>query len=63
MNFRTLIDAFRNTSFGIGATYAGKMPAGRIDYIFHTPDLDSYDFKIQTEILSDHRAITCKITK
>lgn len=60
---RNLIDAFRNTSFGIGATYAGKMPAGRIDYIFHTPDLESYDFKIQDQILSDHRAITCKITK
>ncbi len=60
---RTLTDAFRNTFVGIGATYVGKMPAGRIDYIFHTPDLESYDFKIQEEVLSDHRAITCKISK
>ena len=60
---RTLTDAFRNTSFGIGTTYVGKMPAGRIDYIFHSPDLESYDFKIQTEVLSDHRAISCKISK
>lgn len=60
---RTLTDAFRNTSFGIGSTYVGKMPAGRIDYIFHTPDLASYDFKIQSEILSDHRAVMCKISK
>jgi endonuclease/exonuclease/phosphatase family metal-dependent hydrolase len=60
---RTLTDAFRNTSVGIGATYVGKMPAGRIDYIFHTPDLVSYDFQIQKEILSDHRAVMCKISK
>jgi endonuclease/exonuclease/phosphatase family metal-dependent hydrolase len=58
-----LIDSYRNTSTGIGATYVGKVPAGRIDYIFHTKELNSVDFKIQKKALSDHRAISCKIYK
>ena len=60
---RSLIDAFRNTSFGFGSTYVGRLPAGRIDYIFHSPSLFSSDFKIQKEVLSDHRAISCIISK
>jgi len=60
---RSLIDAFRNTSFGFGSTYVGRLPAGRIDYIFHSPLLFSSDFKIQKEVLSDHRAISCIISK
>jgi endonuclease/exonuclease/phosphatase family metal-dependent hydrolase len=58
-----LIDAFRNCSSGIGTTYVGKVPAGRIDYIFHTKDLQSSHFVIQDEAFSDHRAISCKIYK
>jgi endonuclease/exonuclease/phosphatase family metal-dependent hydrolase len=58
-----LTDAFRNTSKGIGATYVGKVPAGRIDYIFHTKDLESCNFNIQKEVYSDHRAISCRIFK
>ena len=58
-----MIDAFRNCSSGIGATYAGRVPAGRIDYIFHTQDLKSSQFIIQEEIHSDHRAISCRIYK
>ncbi|MFN5879874.1 MAG: hypothetical protein ACK44B_13465, partial [Flavobacteriales bacterium] len=60
---RSLIDAFRNCSYGIGSTYVGKVPAGRIDYIFHTDDLSSSHFVIQKEAYSDHRAISCKIFK
>ncbi len=60
---RVLTDAFRNTSFGIGSTYVGKIPAGRIDYIFHSSSLFSSDFKIQKEVLSDHRAISCIISR
>jgi endonuclease/exonuclease/phosphatase family metal-dependent hydrolase len=56
-------DAFRNASSGLGVTYAGKVPAGRIDYIFHTKNLHSGNFEIQQEVYSDHRAITCKIWK
>jgi endonuclease/exonuclease/phosphatase family metal-dependent hydrolase len=56
-------DAFRESGCGIGATYAGKIPAGRIDYIFHSKDLMATQFKLQKEVLSDHRAISCIIYK
>lgn len=56
-----LTDAFRNCSFGIGKTYAGSIPAGRIDYIFHSESLGSHDFKIQSNALSDHFAIQCEV--
>lgn len=58
---KMLIDAYRNTSKGIGATYVGKVPAGRIDYIFHTKELESASFSIQEEAFGDHRAISCRI--
>ncbi len=60
---RFLKDAFLNTSFGIGRTYAGKVPAGRIDYIFYDESMGSRNFVIQTEKLSDHYAISCSIFK
>ena len=60
---RHLKDAFRNTSRGLGTTYIGKLPAGRIDYIFHSKELNSYQFHIQKEELSDHRAISCIVSK
>lgn len=56
-----LTDAFRNCSSGLGITYAGKIPAGRIDYIFHDQSLESTNFVIQKERLSDHYAISCTI--
>jgi len=58
-----LVDAFRNASFGIGSSYVGRIPAGRIDYIFHSPSLFSSNFTIQKEVLSDHRAVSCIISK
>lgn len=57
------IDAFRNSSIGLGWTYAGKLPAGRIDYIFHTTDLNSFNFEVQKEKYSDHYAIITSVEK
>jgi endonuclease/exonuclease/phosphatase family metal-dependent hydrolase len=51
-------DAFINNATGIGTTYAGKIPANRIDYIFHDKSFTSNRFSIQKEVHSDHRAIT-----
>lgn len=56
-------DAFKNSSSGIGITYAGKVPAGRIDYIFHSKKLHSTQFKIHQKVHSDHKAIECIIWK
>lgn len=60
---KKLIDSFRESSNGLGVTYAGKIPAGRIDYIFHAEGLLSHRFKIQENPFSDHRAIYCEIWK
>jgi len=56
-----LSDSFLECGSGIGVTYAGNVPAGRIDYIFHSPELGSGDFKIQEEAISDHYAIFSNI--
>lgn len=58
-----LTDAFRNSGSGLGITYAGRIPAGRIDYIFHSEALGSNNFEVQKEKLSDHYAISCSIFK
>lgn len=58
-----LTDAFINCSSGIGSTYVGKLPAGRIDYIFHSPELKSTNFVIQKKAFSDHRAVSCAVSK
>ena len=54
---RELNDSFRSAGFGIGRTYAGRIPAGRIDYIFVDPELKTYNFKVHKEVLSDHFAV------
>ncbi len=59
----SLVDSYRETSTGIGVTYVGRVPAGRIDYIFHSGDLGAYDFEIQKVAFSDHRAVHCRIYK
>ena len=56
-----LTDAFRNSSWGIGKTYAGTLPAGRIDYIFHSSEIGSRNFTIQDQRQSDHFAINSSI--
>lgn len=60
---KLLTDSFRESSRGIGITYVGRVPAGRIDYIFHTPDLAAHNFIIQKKAHSDHRAVFCEIWK
>lgn len=58
-----LVDSFLETRFGLGITYAGRVPAGRIDYIFHDPRLQAQQFTIQKKALSDHYAVSCEIWK
>jgi endonuclease/exonuclease/phosphatase family metal-dependent hydrolase len=59
--YKAMNDGFNSASWGIGATYIGKIPAGRIDYIFHTEDLYCSEFKVHRVSYSDHRPITCRI--
>ncbi|MBI2258280.1 MAG: endonuclease/exonuclease/phosphatase family protein [Flavobacteriia bacterium] len=61
--YSNYIDAFLNSGSGFGITYTGKVPAGRIDYIFHSKDLESSNFLVQKQIFSDHKALSCNIWK
>lgn len=62
-----LSDAFMISGWGLGSTYVGEnifnriLPINRIDYIFHSPNIDSGNFTTHEEKLSDHRAISCEI--
>ena len=48
-------DAFYEGSLSMTRTYAGKVPAGRIDYIFYNDDFAPVSFKTWKEkVLSDH---------
>ena len=61
LQFRKILkDAFTSNHTGVGSTYAGKLPVGRIDYILHSPELNPYNFNIQKEVLSDHYSINCQ---
>jgi endonuclease/exonuclease/phosphatase family metal-dependent hydrolase len=59
--YKKMTDGFREASFGLGATYIGRIPAGRIDYVFHTDELSCSNFKVHKVNYSDHRPITCNI--
>ncbi len=51
-------DAFNEAKFGMSRTYAGKVPAGRIDYIFYNEGLAPTSFKTWKEkVISDHYPI------
>jgi endonuclease/exonuclease/phosphatase family metal-dependent hydrolase len=56
-----LQDVFRKVGFGTGRTYAGKIPAGRIDYIFSSDEFVPLSFLIHTKVFSDHFAISARI--
>lgn len=58
-----LEDAFVNSGSGIGNTYVGKLPSFRIDYILYSPIFESYNFKVDRVVLSDHYPISCTLKK
>jgi len=47
-------DAFKEAGVGFGGTYNGRLPSFRIDYIFHSPVFDTYNFKRFPLKYSDH---------
>jgi len=55
-------DAFLCTSFGMGGTYAGPVPALRIDYILSTKNINIHAFEIGKTTYSDHYPISCTFT-
>ncbi len=56
-------DAFQESGSGFGKTFINPLPIPRIDYILHSNVLKSWEFKtIETEGMSDHYPIVCKIS-
>ena len=55
-----LVDAFTVCGKGIGDSFV-KIPALRIDYIFHDNQLKSSNYKKHKKVLSDHYAVSCDI--
>jgi endonuclease/exonuclease/phosphatase family metal-dependent hydrolase len=56
-----LEDSFRACGNGIGNTYIGAFPSFRIDYILHSPQLETIDYETLPEKLSDHHAVTATL--
>ena len=50
-------DSFKEKGFGIGTTFAGKIPALRIDYILADENFKVLDHEILKEEFSDHYPI------
>ncbi len=57
-----LKDGFIEAGFGIGNTYVGNIPFFRIDYIFHSPNLQCIKYKRIKESFSDHYPILTELT-
>jgi endonuclease/exonuclease/phosphatase family metal-dependent hydrolase len=58
-----LNDAFIESGNGIGKTYAGKLPAFRIDYILYSKDFYSYNYHRVPETYTDHYPISVYLRK
>ncbi|MGV6862462.1 MAG: endonuclease/exonuclease/phosphatase family protein [Putridiphycobacter sp.] len=60
---RHLEDSFVESGNGVGATYVGKIPSNRIDYIFHSKGLKASEFTVHDFEFSDHKPVSCFIEK
>jgi endonuclease/exonuclease/phosphatase family metal-dependent hydrolase len=56
-----LEDSFRACGNGIGNTYIGAFPSFRIDYILHSPSMETIEYETLPEKLSDHHAVTATL--
>ncbi|NQU88359.1 MAG: endonuclease/exonuclease/phosphatase family protein [Mariniphaga sp.] len=58
-----LKDAFVESGSGTGQTYVGKLPSYRIDFILHSQDYNSFNFKEENIHYSDHLPVSCILEK
>ncbi len=56
-----LADAFLKSGRGIGNTYRAIYPLFRIDFIFHSPSIQSSGYQTHSVRLSDHYPISCNL--
>lgn len=57
-----LTDSFKEKGTGFGTTYAGSIPALRIDYILTHEKIDVQSYEILKKNYSDHFPVICKIS-
>ncbi len=55
-------DSFIERGWGLGATYAGGLPALRIDYILLDPKFKVFNHQLQSHAISDHRAVVSDVS-
>jgi endonuclease/exonuclease/phosphatase family metal-dependent hydrolase len=58
-----LKDAFVSSGKGLGSTYFNRLPSLRIDYIFHSPVFESFNFHTHDFRHSDHLPVTAVLVK
>jgi len=58
-----LEDAFVKAGYGLGNTYAGKLPPIRIDFILYTPVFNAFEFMVHKIDLSDHYPVSVLLNK
>lgn len=56
-----LKDSFIESGSGFGGTYNGNLPSFRIDFIFHDPSFNTYNYKREKVELSDHFPIMTQL--
>ncbi len=60
---KKLSDSFLEKGRGIGITYNGPFPAFRIDYIFHSREMNCLEFRVIRKSLSDHYPLFARFKK
>ena len=58
-----LKDAFVSSGKGMGPTYFNRLPSLRIDYIFHSPFFESYNFRTHNFRHSDHLPVSAVLVR
>ncbi len=56
-------DAFAVGGWGIGSTYAGKIPGLKIDHIFYHTSFEAVDCEVEKVDFSDHYPVTSRLVK
>lgn len=56
-----LVDSFKESGRGIGITFRERLFPFRIDYILHSPNMQSYNTEVGNQAYSDHYPVITKL--
>jgi endonuclease/exonuclease/phosphatase family metal-dependent hydrolase len=56
-----LEDTFVNAGIGFANTYVGKFPSYRIDFVFHSKEMETKSFSVPRIEYSDHYPVTAEV--